>query len=372
MMMRFVESREKWNALAEQLPGAQFLQSWEWGEAKAAYGWTVEHYLWKNTDGTTPAAAQILFRSVRVGFLHAKIGYIPKGPLLDWSSTALREQVLADLEAYARNRRVIQMKLDPDLPREMGMPGTPEEQAMPSGQETAQMLQARGWRFSREQIQLPNTVVLDITPTEEDLLARMKQKTRYNIRLAQRHGVIIRAGSEEDFSALYRMYAETGTRDGFIVRPEAYYRTIWGALMRAGFALPLMAIVEDQPVAAIVLFRFGPRAWYMHGMSTNLSREKMPNYLLQWEGIRWAKRQGCSTYDFWGAPDRFDAQDHMWGVFQFKRGFGAEVVRHIGAWDFAPSPIAYSLYHSLLPMALNIARTFARRRTRAAAATDTV
>jgi peptidoglycan pentaglycine glycine transferase (the first glycine) len=339
MMMRFISSRQEWNALAEQLPGAQFLQSWEWGEAKAAYGWTVERYQWLSASGSAGAAAQILLRTIRVGFLRATVAYISKGPLLNWGSSSLRGQVLADLEGFAKARGVIQLKIDPDLPLGIGLPNTPEEQTDPTGEEAIRILKNRNWRFSREQIQLPNTVVLDITPPEDFLLARMKQKTRYNIRVAQRHGVIIRPGSEADFPVLYRMYAETGTRDGFIVRPEEYYHAIWGGLMRAGHAMPLLAMVEDQPVAALVLFRFGQRAWYMHGMSTNLSREKMPNYLLQWEGIRWAKAQGCIRYDFWGAPDRFDSEDRMWGVFQFKRGFGAEVVRHIGAWDFAPSAL---------------------------------
>jgi peptidoglycan pentaglycine glycine transferase (the first glycine) len=367
MMVHFIGSRQEWNALAEQLPGAQFLQSWEWGEAKAAYGWTVERYHWLTADGASVAAAQILLRSVRFGFLRAAVAYVPKGPLLDWNSSALRDQVLADLESFARTRGVIQLKIDPDLPLGIGLPGTPEEQTIASGEAAVTMLRNRSWLFSREQIQLPNTVALDITPPEDSLLARMKQKTRYNIRVAQRHGVTIIPGSVADFPVLYRMYAETGTRDGFIVRPEGYYHAIWGGLMRAGYAMPLLAIVEDQPVAALVLFRFGQRAWYMHGMSTNLSREKMPNYLLQWEGIRWAKAQGCSCYDFWGAPDRFDPKDRMWGVFQFKRGFGAEVVRHIGAWDFAPSALRYKLYNTLLPAVLQVARIFARRRTRAAA-----
>jgi peptidoglycan pentaglycine glycine transferase (the first glycine) len=366
-MMRRVESRDAWNAAAERLPGAHFLQSWEWGEVKAAYGWTVERYTWDSADGAVQAAAQILSRTVRMGPLHATVVYVPKGPLLDWHNAhTLRERVLADVELLARRRRVIQLKIDPDIAFGTGLPGTPEDHILQTGTVRIDELRGRGWRHSREQIQLPNTVTLDLAPSEETLLANMKQKTRYNIRLAQRHGVTVRAGTEEDFPMLYRMYATTGSRDGFIVRPEAYYRAVWGGLMRAGFALPLIAQVEDQPVAAIVLFRFGPRAWYMHGMSSNAHREKMPNHLLQWEGIRWAKSQGCTCYDFWGAPDCFDPSDRMWGVFQFKQGFGSEVVRYIGAWDFAPNAFWYGAYNSLLPRVLNVARTVARHRTRAA------
>jgi peptidoglycan pentaglycine glycine transferase (the first glycine) len=366
-MMQSIPSRPAWTDLAARFSNAHFLQSWEWGEAKTKYGWSAERYAWFAPDGAPAACAQILLRTMRIGFMRATVAYIPKGPLWENMDAAFRERVLADLESFARVRRVIELKMDPDIPLGFGLPGTPDDRVNAAGQDTTTILTQRGWIRSREQIQMPNTVALDLNPPEPDLLAHMKQKTRYNIRLAEKHGVTIRAGSEADFPMLYRMYAGTGARDGFIVRPEEYYHTVWGGLMRAGFAMPLIAEVDAQPVAAIVLFRYGPRTWYMHGMSANIHREKMPNHLLQWEGIRWAKQQGCTSYDFWGAPDHFDPSDRMWGVFQFKQGFGGEVIRYLGAWDFAPSSVGYRAYHSLLPNVLRVMRIFARRRTQAAA-----
>jgi peptidoglycan pentaglycine glycine transferase (the first glycine) len=365
--MQPILSRPRWTELAASFPATHFLQSWEWGEAKAEYGWIAERFAWFDPNGSVAACAQILLRTIRVGPVRATIAYIPKGPLLDPSHAELQELVLADLEAFAHARHVIELKIDPDILLGMGIPGTPDDRIDPVGATSTDRLTQRCWIHSREQIQLPNTVALDLSPAEDEILARMKQKTRYNIRLAQKHGVCVRKGSEADFATLYRMYAGTGLRDGFIVRTEAYYRTIWGGLMRAGFALPLIAEVEGEPVAAIVLFRYGTRVWYMHGMSANAQREKMPNHLLQWEGIRWAKQQGCRSYDFWGAPDHFNPTDRMWGVFQFKQGFGGEVVRYLGAWDYAPSPVWYHAYHSLLPKVMNVLRLFARRRTQTTA-----
>jgi lipid II:glycine glycyltransferase (peptidoglycan interpeptide bridge formation enzyme) len=160
------------------------------------------------------------------------------------------------------------------------------------------------------------------------------------------------------------MYAETADRDGFVIRGEEYYREIWGTMMRSGRAQALIAQIEELPVSALILFHFGDRGWYLYGMSRALQREKMPNHLLQWEAMRWLKHRGYAYYDLWGAPDEFVESDPLWGVFQFKSGFGGEAVRTCGAWDCAPSRIRYAAYHRLLPRLLDITRMLARRRTR--------
>jgi len=192
----------------------------------------------------------------------------------------------------------------------------------------------------------------------------MKQKTRYNVRLAERKGVRVRPGVIADLDLLYRLYAETSVRDGFVIRSADYYQEAWGSFIRAGLAQPLLAEVGGQPVSALILFKFAKTAWYMYGMSREAHREKMPNHLLQWEAIRWAKAQGCETYDFWGAPDEFVESDPMWGVWKFKEGFGGQVVRRIGAWDFAPSPNLYWLYTTVMPKVLDVMRWRGRRQTR--------
>ena len=129
-------------------------------------------------------------------------------------------------------------------------------------------LTRRGWRPSGEQIQYRNTVVSDLTPSEDDLLAAMKPKWRYNIRLAERRGVVVRGGTAADLPAFYAMYAETGGRDGFLVRPFDYYRAIWERFLADGLGHVLLAEVEGAPVAGLFLFRFGPTAWYFYGAST--------------------------------------------------------------------------------------------------------
>jgi peptidoglycan pentaglycine glycine transferase (the first glycine) len=118
----------------------------------------------------------------------------------------------------------------------------------------------------------------------------------------------------------------------------------------------LIAEFEGDPVAAVYLVRYGQRVIYMYGASTDKERPRMPNHLLQWEAIRWAKAQGCTVYDFWGAPDDFVESDRLWGVWRFKEGFSGQVVRHIGAWDFPVRPLLYQLYTVILPKYLNYLR----------------
>jgi peptidoglycan pentaglycine glycine transferase (the first glycine) len=192
----------------------------------------------------------------------------------------------------------------------------------------------------------------------------MKQKTRYNIHLAERKGVHIRTGTVVDFPLLYNMYAETSLRDGFVIRDRAYYEHTWGVFLNDGLVDILIAEVEGQPVAAIMVFRFAKKAWYLYGMSRDLHREKMPNYLLQWEAIRRARAEGCLVYDLWGAPDHFDETDGMWGVFRFKEGLGGSIVRTPGAWDYPALPWLYRLYTQTLPRLLGLMRRQGKARTR--------
>jgi lipid II:glycine glycyltransferase (peptidoglycan interpeptide bridge formation enzyme) len=155
---------------------------------------------------------------------------------------------------------------------------------------------------------------------------------------------------------LYDMYRETSLRDGFVLRPFQYYRDAWGSFIKSGLAWPLIARVDGDAVAMVIIFRFGDRAWYMYGASLSQHRDKMPNHLLQWEAIRWARSVGCTVYDFWGAPVELAENDPMWGVYRFKQGFGATLVQHIGAYDYVGSRLWYWVYTVVMPRLLNLMR----------------
>jgi lipid II:glycine glycyltransferase (peptidoglycan interpeptide bridge formation enzyme) len=248
------------------------------------------------------------------------------------------------------------LKIDPDVIAATGVPGNSDPDApdvpYPPGQILLKMLRERGWRFSGDQVQFRNTIVIDLSLSEDDLLAQMSQNTRRKVRTGEKRGVTIRAGSTADLPVLYDLYRLTGERDGFLIRPPSYYEQAWRTFMEAGLAHALIAEFEGKPIAHVILFHFGRKCWYFYGASSNDERERMPNYLLQWEAMRWAKAQGYALYDMWGAPDVFEESDSMWGVYQFKRGFRGTVTRHIGAWDYTPYPLLYRAYTQAMPRVL--------------------
>ena len=374
---------DTWNSLIATLPNPHFLQSHEWGQVKAKYGWTPLYAVW-TVDGKFSvlgetehwsldptqcvAAALILKRQIlRNGFAaRLSILYSPKGPLLDWANDSLRNRVLDDLQSLAKKQGAIFLKIDPDVVLGRGVPGSGKDVVDDSGQLVMNALKRRGWRYASDQIQFKNTVLIDLESPEEELLAQMKQKTRYNIRLAEKKGVGLRVGNLGDLPLLYKMYAETSVRDGFVIRDEGYYQTVWNLFMNSDEPTcePLIAEVDGEPVAAIFVFYFAGRAYYVYGMSRDLHREKMPTYLLQWEAMKRAKARGCTVYDLWGAPDMFDESDSMWGVYRFKEGLGGRVVRTLGAWDFAPNPLWYKMYSQTLPRLLDVMRSRGKAKTK--------
>jgi peptidoglycan pentaglycine glycine transferase (the first glycine) len=370
-MQPFKGQAAEWDTLIADLPDLHFLQTWEWAQVKAKYGWQPLPFVWKDHEKIV-AAVMILKRTIPIGGFAARLSvlYAPKGPLMNWDDPSLRKRVLDDLQSFAKRQGAIFLKLDPDVLLGTGIPGSEDETVHNDGQALESELTRRGWRFSDDQIQFRNTVLIDLTPSEDEMLARMKQKTRYNVRLAGRRGVELRIGTVDDLPMLYRMYAETSLRDGFVIRDESYYQTVWRTFMQPSTfdlqpkAEPIIAEVDGEPVAAVWVFYFGQRAYYVYGMSRDAHREKMPTYLLQWEAMRRAKAAGCTAYDLWGAPEVFDESDSMWGVYRFKEGLGGQVVRTLGAWDYLARPLWYRLYTQVLPRILDIMRARGRLRTR--------
>ncbi len=354
-MHAFSGTSREWNELIASLPGPHLLQTWEWAQVKVKYGWQSMPFVWDpqpTQSGRRPlAAAMILKRVIPVRGLAKRMSvfYIPKGPLMDWNSTSLRQRVLDDLQAFAKQQGAIFVKIDPDVELGRGVPDAGDSVEYEQGENVRSELCSRGWKFSRDQIQFRNTVLIDLSRTEEQMLARMKQKTRYNIRLAQKKGVTVRIGTLDDMPLLYHMYAETSVRDGFLIREEGYYQTVWrtfdqpdstGQKSSLPFSEPLIAEVDGKPVGAVSMFYFAGQAIYLFGMSRPEHREKMPNYLLQWEAMRRAKAVGCKIYNLWGAPDIFDQKDDLWGVFPLQGWPGGLCFPHYWSLGLHSQPSA--------------------------------
>ena len=316
-------SLEDWKQFIDRHPDAHLLQSAEWGELKGVFGWQPARLV---CDGI---GAQVLFRKLPVGLT---IGYIPKpGFDLDVQTGS---QVQQELVALCRRKRAVFLKIEPDRWE------TSKKSEPPSPM-----------HVSRFNIQPPRTMVVDLRGSEDDLLARMKQKCRYNIRLAEKKGVSVRAW--DDLGGFHELMRTTGGRDGFGVHSVAYYSRTYELFHAAQQCELLAAEYEGTPLAALMVFRRGKRAWYLYGASSDQERNRMPAYLLQWQAMRWARAHGCEEYDLWGVPDEDEAtleanfarrSDGLWGVYRFKRGFGGEVKRAVQARDIIFSPLLYKLY----------------------------
>jgi len=369
-MIPFTSTPRSWNELVASLPLAHLLQTWEWSQFKVQHGWQPMPLVWQDATEKPVAAAMVLKRALPMIGAAVKmcILYVPRGPLMDWQDAALRRRVLEDLQTLAKRQGAIFIKIDPDVPLGTGVPGTEDAVEFIEGQTVCSELQEYGWQFSKDQIQSRNTILIDLTPSEDELLNAMKQKTRYNVHLSQKKGVMIRAGTLNDLSLLYRMYQETAERDDFSIPNEDYFQTLWHSFMGIDpdasglqpFMENLVAEVDGDPVGAISLFFFAGQALYYLGMSRGIHREKMPTYLLQWEAMRRSKALDCKIYDLWGVCNEFSESDKSWNLFRFKKGLGGVVSRTIGAWDFTPNRILYKMYFKALPFMDGIMQVAAR------------
>jgi peptidoglycan pentaglycine glycine transferase (the first glycine) len=343
-----VEDRERWNEAVVRLPCAHVLQSYEWAEFKSRHGWQPHRLLFLR--GPDPvAAASVLIRRPPGG--RWGVMYVPKGPVMDYEDSDLATEVLTRLEEMASEQRVIFVKIDPEISA--------------GRSDIARLMEGRGWRASSEQVQYRSTLLVDLRQPEEELLAAMKEKWRYNVRLAARRGVEVRPGTMDELSLLYEMYRITSARDDFIIRPFSYYADAWRTLFGRGLAQLFLARHGEEVLAGLLLFRFGDKAWYMYGASTDRHRNLMPNHLLQWEAMKWARAQGYSCYDMWGAPDVLDENAPMWGVYRFKAGFGGQFTSYLGAFDYPASGALYRLYSLVMPRFLDLLRWRHRRARRA-------
>jgi lipid II:glycine glycyltransferase (peptidoglycan interpeptide bridge formation enzyme) len=214
-----------------------------------------------------------------------------------------------------------------------------------------------GFRPAVRTIQPCRTIHVDLRPSEEEILSAMKGKTRYNIRLAERRGVDVRAGGAEDVHTFYQLSQVTAERDQFGIHSYDYYRAAYDLFAPAGLAGLFVAEYQGKALAALMAFACGARAWYFYGASSDEERQRMPTYALQWAAMRWAKARGCELYDLWGVPDEeeetleaefAERSDGLWGVYRFKRGFGGRLVRYIGAYDYVYRPMLYRIYRRAL------------------------
>lgn len=309
--------RHAWDE-ALLLAGGHLLQSWRWGAFKSLHGWDVERVRVETPAGL--GQAQLLFR--RRGPI--ALGYLPRGPALGADDPALASRLFESVDECCRDRGAIALIVEPDRP--LPFVGRYRDAGFVGGGEHVQ----------------PGRTVRVPLPDDDALLGQMHQKTRYNIRLAQRRGVTaVRSSPDEAaMDTFYRLLGDTAGRNEFGIHGPDYYADFMHIF--GNDAVLLFALIEDRPVAGVIAARFGAEAIYMYGGSSTAHRAHGAGFFLQFEAMRWAREQGCRRYDLWGIPmqdppstgaadgDRVAGTrgDDWRGLYEFKVRFGGEIVAY--------------------------------------------
>jgi lipid II:glycine glycyltransferase (peptidoglycan interpeptide bridge formation enzyme) len=339
---------------------SSFLQSDFWGDFKAEYGWTALRLELEARDGLDALGeGRRVPLLLLVNRLPASLSfaYIPLGPELE-PLPEERASFLAELSEKLRPflpKRCLFLRFDPPW-RSVEVVSRPEGGASSRAIEVEAARPALGLPLRRAvvDVQPPDTVVVDLRPSEEAILAAMKAKWRYNVRYAEKKGVIVEEAGEESVPVFYALNRLTAARDRIALRSEGYYSRLFSlASERRDSRIPgapdlrlWIAKYEGRAIAAnITLFR-GEEAVYLYGASSDEERRLMPTYALQWAAMRAAKRAGCVKYDLYGIPPTDDPEHPMAGLYRFKTGFGGEIAHRAGSWDLPLMSVAYRCFRA--------------------------
>lgn len=321
--MKYFASEQEWDEFIDCHPDAHLLQTTEWGKFKTFFGWEVLRFIHQD------CGAQVLFKKLPLGFTMA---YLPKGPVgNNW------KQLLDEIVLVCKQKRAVALIVEPDYWEE-------EDTLIRTNLPKPFIAQ-------EHTIQPRRTLIVNLSRDETEILAAMKQKTRYNINLAVRKGVEIK--QIDDIQTFYKMMQITGKRDGFGIHTQAYYQKVFEIFSQKGMGVLMGATFEKRILAVLMAFCNKKTAWYFYGASNDEERNRMPTYLLQWEAMRWAKEKGCLDYDLWGVPDQDEEtlegnftlrSEGLWGVYRFKRGFGGVLKRSVPAYVNIFNPLIYRIY----------------------------
>ena len=320
-----------------------FLQTPFWAEFKSRHGWKSLRFNVTASDGTTTEQTDISVL-VRTFARFFSLAYIPLAPVFnqdvfDYAGyfdylVKLTEQLKSFLP-----KKTIYIRFDP--------PVCYKDDFTKDNLKNI-MMQCRRLKKPLSDIQPPDTVILDLTQTEDEITAAMKSKWRYNIRLAEKKDVKIKKSCSEDIDfeksmdTFYDLYRITSERDGIALHSKSYYIDLFKCSQQMSSAPEISLYTaehEGTPLAAIITLFTEKQAVYLYGASSNEKRNLMPAYLLQWTALCDAKKYGCKSYDFYGIPPTDDESHPMHGLYRFKTGFGGSIIHRIGSIDVPLSPL---------------------------------
>ena len=332
--MRFVtdeKSKIEYKEFLEKHERCNFQQSPEWARVKD--NWKNEIILAEDENKNIVGSLSVLIRKIPI---FGNIMYSSRGPVCDIHNEKILNELTEGAKQLAQKYNAIVLRIEPDI--------------LSSDKEFRNIVEKLGYKIKddaknfREEIQPRYVFRLNIKgKTEEEIFAGFHSKTRYNIRLATKKGVTVKEGTREDLSKFHKIMVETGARDGFIIRPLSYFEKMYDNLAPEHTKL-LMAYYEGEPISGVIPIFYGNKTWYLYGASSNEHRNLMPNYLLQWEMIKMALKRNDDIYDLRGVSGVVDENHPQYGLYRFKKGFGAEFTEFLGEIYIPFKPLKYSLY----------------------------
>lgn len=279
------------------------LQTPAWGEFRKAMG----------VDVARVNGWQVTFH--KIPYTNWTVGYFPKGP-------APTQKMVHDLRILGKQKNAIFIQIEPNTTAKVPL------------------------KPSHHPLFTKYTFVLDLAKSEDELLASMHPKTRYNIKVAQKHNVkIAEDNSPAAFKEYLRLTEETTSRQGFFAHNKNYHKTMWDIMHKAGIAHLFTATYEGEVLSAWIVFVWGDTVYYPYGASSREHREVMAPTLLLWDIARWAKQKGLKYFDLWGAmgPNP-DTRDPWFGFHRFKQGFNPRLIEFSGSFDLVIKPFLYFMY----------------------------
>lgn len=299
------------------------LQSWSWGEFRKKTGVELSRLAFgeKNIEDTF----QITWH--RIPYTKFCIGYCPK-------SVVPNKEEVEVIKKEAEKKRAIFVKFEPN-----------EKINTETKKKIMELEKEFNW-IKGKPLFTKFTFQLDISKSEDQLLKDMHQKTRYNLRLAEKKGVqIIEDNSETGFEDYWKLMEETTRRQGFFAHGKGYHHKMWQTMTESGMGHLFKAIYEGKTLTTWMVFILNDTIYYPYGASSNENREVMASNLMMWEVIRFGKKQGCRLFDMWGSLGPTpDLKDPWYGFHKFKQGYGAELVEFLGSFDLVVKPMLYKLY----------------------------
>ena len=331
--MRLLEEKDKqeYKKFLESHDRCNFQQSLEWGNIKSS--WKKEVILSEDKDGKIRGSLCVWIRKFPI---FGNMMYSARGPVCDLYDEEVIKDLRSGADSLAKKYKAFVLRVEPDI--------------LKTDEEFRKIITKNGFKIKddskdfKDEIQPRFVFRLNLKgKTEEEIFAEFHQKTRYNVRLATKKGVVIKEGTREDLKEFHKIMIETGERDNFIIRSLEYFEKMYDEMAPNHMKL-LMAYHEDKPISGIIPIMYGNKVWYLYGASSNSHRNLMPNYLLQWTMIQEAIKMGADMYDFRGVSGVVDESHPQYGLYRFKKGFNADFTEFIGEIFIPYKPLMYKMY----------------------------